>query len=270
MPPSAAAVDQVLTVLLESRLGKQPHESLENSLVIIRILLDSKCCTRCCLRYLGCTDFQVYALNERDLFEAFNNIKSEYSADQGLTYPNSVCTACLGSIQYAESFVEDVVEKLKKEDYKTDSVCITCTLPVSVLPRDHLLKVHVMNRLRDQNREDLFRVWKTEKDVRDPKDFFKYLFGLGLREKTGLSLDTDAAFKMNVVVGHEATAKEHMFLTELKEPLLNIRSIRQKVKKKKNYIFSTILSNYFFFNAESTCYSWRFKILYCRSFKTFR
>jgi tRNA pseudouridine synthase 10 len=33
---------------------------------------------------------------------------------------------------------------------------------------------------------------------------------------------------MTVVVGHEPSSKEHLFLTELKEPLLNVRTVRQK------------------------------------------
>jgi tRNA pseudouridine synthase 10 len=146
---------------------------------------------------------------------------------------NSVCTACLGSIQFADSFVDDVCEKLKKEDYKVDSCCLTCTLPVSILPRDHLLKVHAINTLLTQYADqeytqDLVRIWR-DMNVRDPKDFFKYLFGIKLKEKSGLHLDADASLRMTVVIGHEATCKEHLFLTRLKEPLLNVRTIRQKV-----------------------------------------
>ncbi|KAI9256115.1 hypothetical protein EDC94DRAFT_650501 [Helicostylum pulchrum] len=222
------ATDQVRTVLSESRLSRHTSESLKNCLIIIRILLESKCCARCCLRYLGCTDFRLYALDEPVLFEAYNTIYTELGSTEPLPPSTDICTACLGSIQYADTFVEDVCQQLAQQDYKTDSVCITCTLPVSILSRDHLLKVHVTNTLIKENHTDLVRVWEADKDVRDPKDFFKYLFGLGLRQKTGLSLDTDALFRMNVVVGHEPSSKEHMFLTALKEPLLNIRSIRQK------------------------------------------
>lgn len=233
------ATDQVQTVLSESRLGRHASESLQNSLIIIRILLESKCCARCCLRYLGCTDFRLYALDEPVLFEAYDTIYIELGSTEFLPPSTDICTACLGSIQYADTFVEDVCQQLAQQDYKTDSVCITCTLPVSILSRDHLLKVHVTNTLIKEGHTDLVRVWEADKDVRDPKDFFKYLFGMGLRQKTGLSLDTDALFRMNVVVGHEPSSKEHMFLTALKEPLLNIRSIRQKVhiyRKKKGKV----------------------------------
>lgn len=146
---------------------------------------------------------------------------------------NAVCSACLGSIQFADSYVDSVCEQLKKEDYKTDSCCLTCTLPVSILLRDHLLKVHVINTLTqafaDQEyTADLVRLYK-DVNVRDPKDFFKYLFGMKLKEKTGLHLDADGALVMTVVIRHEPTAKDHLFLAELKEPLLNMRTVRQKV-----------------------------------------
>ncbi|KAG2201278.1 hypothetical protein INT47_006781 [Mucor saturninus] len=224
----ATPLDQVRQALLDSRLSKDTQVSFGNSLSIIRILLDNGCCARCCLRYLGCTDFRLYALDETDLFTYFDTLYTEKGNMESLTPPNGICTACLGAIQYADSFVDDVCERLAKEDYKADSVCLTCTLPVSILSRDHLMKVHVLNTLAAQNEVDLVRIWGGDKDVRDPKDFFKYLFGLGLTKKTHLMLDSDAPLRMNVVVGHEPTSKEHLFLTELKEPLLNVRTMRQK------------------------------------------
>lgn len=225
-------IDQVRQALLESRLNKDAEVSFRNSLSIIRILLSNGCCARCCLRYLGCTDFRLYALDEATLFNAFDTLHADNGNMEPLTPPANVCTACLGSIQHADSFVDDVCEKLAKEDYKADSVCLTCTLPVSILPRDHLMKVHVLNTLAAENEDDLVRIWGGDKDVRDPKDFFKYLFGMGLKAKTGLILDIDAPLRMNVVVGHEPSSKEHLFLAALKEPLLNVRSIRQKVRQK--------------------------------------
>ncbi|CAO0792149.1 unnamed protein product [Mucor circinelloides] len=74
---------------------------------------------------------------------------------------------------------------------------------------------------------DLVKRYK-EVAVRDPKDFFKYLFGMKLKEKTGLHLDAEGALVMTVVISHEPTAKDHLFLAELKEPLLKMRTVRQK------------------------------------------
>lgn len=77
---------------------------------------------------------------------------------------------------------------------------------------------------------DLVKRYK-EVAVRDPKDFFKYLFGMKLKEKTGFHLDAEGALVMTVVISHEPTAKDHLFLAELKEPLLKMRTVRQKVSR---------------------------------------
>ncbi|GAN09896.1 pseudouridylate synthase 10 [Mucor ambiguus] len=228
----SSVVEQVHQCLLESRLNKDPHVSVKGGLTIVEILVAAKCCFRCCLRFVGCTNFRLYAFDENELHDAFNQLLYQ---DRQLNYnvdENAVCSACLGSIQYADSYVDNVCEQLKKEDYKTNSCCLTCTLPVSILLRDHLLKVHVMNTLvelyADQEyTSDLVRLYK-DVNVRDPKDFFKYLFGMKLKEKTGFHLDADGALLMTVVISHEPTAKDHLFLAELKEPLLKMRTVRQK------------------------------------------
>ncbi|KAL9551899.1 hypothetical protein MBANPS3_004036 [Mucor bainieri] len=228
----SSVVERVHQCLLDSKLNKDPQVSVKGALTIVEILVTAKCCFRCCLRFLGCTNFGLYAFEEAELRDAFNQLlyqdrQIKYNVDE-----NAVCSACLGSIQYADSYVDSVCEQLKKEDYKTDSCCLTCTLPVSILLRDHLLKVHVMSTLAEvyADREytsDLVRLYK-DVNVRDPKDFFKYLFGMKLKEKTGLHLDADGALVMTVVISHEPTAKDHLFLAELKEPLLKMRTVRQK------------------------------------------
>jgi len=86
---------------------------------------------------------------------------------------------------------------------------------------------------------DLVRLYK-DVNVRDPKDFFKYLFGMKLKEKTGLHLDADGALLMTVIISHEPTAKDHLFLAELKEPLLKMRTVRQKVRADKAVRFDMV------------------------------
>lgn len=168
------------------------------------------------------------------MHDAFNQLLQQDRQINFDVTDDTVCTACLGSIQFADSYVDDVCEQLKKEDYRTDSCCLTCTLPVSVLLRDHLLKVHTVNTLMEKYADqdytlDLVKTYK-DVNVRDPKDFFKYLFGMKLKDKTGLHLDAEGALLMNVVISHESTSKDHLFLAELKEPLLHMRTVRQKVK----------------------------------------
>lgn len=225
----SSVLDHVKSGLLDSRLDRDSVVSLHSSLKIMQILLANACCSRCCLRYIGCTDFRLYAYEEEELLKAYEALFKE--AELTWTHPtttDTICAACLGSIQFADSFVDDVCTRLAEEDYKVDSVCLTCTLPVSILPRDHLMKVHVKNVLNAEGHTTkLAQTW-SDLAVRDPKDFFKYLFGMKLKEKTGLLLDVDASLRMTVIIGHEPTSKEHMFLTELKEPLLNVRTVRQK------------------------------------------
>ncbi|EPB86482.1 hypothetical protein HMPREF1544_06750 [Mucor circinelloides 1006PhL] len=228
----SSIVERVHQCLRESRLSSDPIISAKVALTIVEILVSVKCCFRCCLRFLGCTNFSLYAYEETELHDAFNQLLYQ---DRQLNFSvdaDAVCSACLGSIQFADSYVNDVCEQLKKEDYKTDSCCLTCTLPVSILLRDHLLKVHIMNTLVEKYADqdyasDLVKRYK-EVAVRDPKDFFKYLFGMKLKEKTGLHLDAEGALVMTVVISHEPTAKDHLFLAELKEPLLKMRTVRQK------------------------------------------
>ncbi|CAO0792148.1 unnamed protein product [Mucor circinelloides] len=228
----SSIVERVHQCLRESRLSSDPIISAKGALTIVEILVSVKCCFRCCLRFLGCTNFSLYAYEETELHDAFNQLLYQ---DRQLNFSvdaDAVCSACLGSIQFADSYVNDVCEQLKKEDYKTDSCCLTCTLPVSILLRDHLLKVHIMNTLVEKYADqdyasDLVKRYK-EVAVRDPKDFFKYLFGMKLKEKTGLHLDAEGALVMTVVISHEPTAKDHLFLAELKEPLLKMRTVRQK------------------------------------------
>ncbi|KAL7309745.1 hypothetical protein PS15m_010590 [Mucor circinelloides] len=228
----SSIIERVHQCLRESRLSNDPSISAKGALTIVEILISVKCCFRCCLRFLGCTNFRLYAYEETELHDAFNQLLYQ---DRQLNFSvdaDAVCSACLGSIQFADSYVNDVCEQLKKEDYKTDSCCLTCTLPVSILLRDHLLKVHIMNTLVEKYADqdytsDLVKRYK-EVAVRDPKDFFKYLFGMKLKEKTGFHLDAEGALVMTVVISHEPTAKDHLFLAELKEPLLKMRTVRQK------------------------------------------
>lgn len=94
---------------------------------------------------------------------------------------------------------------------------LSCTLPVSMLSRDHLLALY----LRD--------VLKIKVVPREPKEPFKYLITRLLREKLGLDINTDGALKMTVVMAHEPTATEHMFLTQAKNPVLKVRKKQRKV-----------------------------------------
>lgn len=57
-------VERVHHFLLESRLNKDQALTVKSALTIVEILVSAKCCFRCCLRFLGCTNFGLYALEE--------------------------------------------------------------------------------------------------------------------------------------------------------------------------------------------------------------
>lgn len=57
-------VERVHHSLLESRLNKDQTLAVKSALTIVEILVSAKCCFRCCLRFLGCTNFGLYALEE--------------------------------------------------------------------------------------------------------------------------------------------------------------------------------------------------------------
>ncbi|KAI8638371.1 hypothetical protein BD408DRAFT_373500 [Parasitella parasitica] len=227
-----SVVQQLHQFLLGSHLNNDRALAVKSALTIVEILVAAKCCFRCCLRFLACANFSLYALQEAELHDAFNQLLYQDRQVHFDVADGAVCTACLGSVQCADAYVDKVCKELNKEDYKTDSCCLTCTLPVGMLLREHLLKIHISNTLvekyADENyTSDLVRLYKNT-TPRDAKDCFKYLFGLKLQEKTGFDLDAEGALLMTVVLGHEATSKDHLFLTELSKPLLNLRTVRQK------------------------------------------
>ncbi|KAI8990896.1 hypothetical protein BDF20DRAFT_841383 [Mycotypha africana] len=227
------ASEQLLHFLQNNFLSQSQDQNIQASLAIVDILVSAKCCFRCCLRFLGCTTFQLYTFDHNVLQSALNDISLKNSVQKRYDISTDlICTACLGSIQLAETYVDEVYEKLKEQNYKVDSCSLNCTLPISILTRDHLLKAHIVNTLQEQHKDqpftaDVLRALE-DTNVRDPKDFFKYLFGLKLKERTGLELDTDGPLRMTVVIDHKPTSKDHLFMTKLKEPLLKIRTIRQK------------------------------------------
>lgn len=135
----------------------------------------------------------------------------------------------MGALQRAEydEYLDPVCQRLSQENYEAKSVNLTCTIPVCMMHRDHLLKLHVCDLLP----EDARAQWK-DHAVRDPKDPFKAIWGEKLAERTGLTIDPSAPLRMTVVLEHEATASEHLFLTQTKSPVLKIRKVKRHVSQK--------------------------------------
>ncbi|KAI8369818.1 hypothetical protein EDC96DRAFT_478627 [Choanephora cucurbitarum] len=226
----ATIVEQVQGFFHNCRLNSDRELAFQSALDLVEILISSFCCSRCCFRYLGCSDFSLYLIDEAETHSAICSILETERQKTFEFDDKRTCSACVGSVQFAESFADPVAARIREEDYQVDSSALFCTLPISVLHRDHFLKLHAVNTLLADPKEytaDLIRLWK-EMIPRDPKDFFRYVLASKLKEKINFVLDADSPLRMTVVIAHEPSSKEHMFLTQLKRPLLNVRTIRHK------------------------------------------
>lgn len=87
-----------------------------------------------------------------------------------------------------------------------------------MLSRDHLLALYLRDTL------------KIKVAPREPKEPFKHLISKLLRNKLGLNINTEGSLRMTVVMAHEPTATEHMFLTQAKNPVLKVRKKQRKVR----------------------------------------
>lgn len=129
------------------------------------------------------------------------------------------CAACVGSLQIVDSqtFLDQVSDKVSEQNYDAQVAQLNCTLPVSTLHRDRLLSLHISDTLS-----------RTAASPRDPKEIFRYILGKRMQKQMNLRIDNKGPLRITVVVQHEPTATEHMFLTQVKDPVLKIR---KKVKK---------------------------------------
>ncbi|KAG0190863.1 putative tRNA pseudouridine synthase Pus10 [Apophysomyces sp. BC1034] len=161
----------------------------------------------------------LYRATENELDEAFRALDKD-----AIDVPAGPCTACVGALQHADAaaFLDPVCERLAQEKYESSYVNLTCTIPVCMMHRDHLLSMYICDQLPEEAKAQ----WK-DHAVRDPKDPFKAIWGEKLIERTGLKIDASAPLRMTVVLEHSATASEHLFLTQTKTPVLKIRKVKK-------------------------------------------
>ncbi|KAI8384756.1 uncharacterized protein BYT42DRAFT_592845 [Radiomyces spectabilis] len=132
------------------------------------------------------------------------------------------CLRFIGSITMedytaSEQWIDRVCEELEKHSYKATAINMNAELPVSNMHRDHLLWIHVGDQLALEHH-----------DIRDLKNPFRHILGKCLTSRTGLSMDPEAPLRMNIIIQHEPSASEHLFLTQAQNPVLKIRKVRQK------------------------------------------
>ncbi|KAF9322331.1 putative tRNA pseudouridine synthase Pus10, partial [Podila horticola] len=188
------------------------------------VFFSMSCCGRCMLRFLGYRDYEVYELSSTEIKEILSTRRTDTTTVEGANAgsedsPEPVCIACVGAVQYAESFVDEVVDRINKEAYVIKTFNMNVTLPTSTLVRNHSISIYWKNKL-GSNPQDLV----------DIKEIFKLLISWQVERRTGLTLDFSSELRMQVAVCHEETKEDHVFLTKLKESGLVIKTKRENRK----------------------------------------
>jgi tRNA pseudouridine synthase 10 len=143
-----------------------------------------------------------------------------------------VCTACLGTLQYADDdalTIQPIITRLESTPYETSNFALTLTLPVSLLHRGRLLGLYIQDQL-EHHHKNTTHLW-TPAMVRDPKDPIRMLLIQRLAQSSGLLGDLESPFHINLCLGHPPTETEHLFLTKMKDPILQLRQVRKRVSK---------------------------------------
>ncbi|KAG1447634.1 hypothetical protein G6F56_009197 [Rhizopus delemar] len=142
-----------------------------------------------------------------------------------LVKSDGICIACIGSLQYAEEYAQRIFESLVAETFQVNSISLSCTLPVSTMIRNHLIRIHLEEKGYGYAKMD------EEGFIKEPKNIFKNFLGDYIEKNSDFVVNNDAGFRMTVVLDHEASSQEHMILARLEKPLLNIRTVRQKRRR---------------------------------------
>ncbi|KAG2224080.1 hypothetical protein INT45_004961 [Circinella minor] len=214
-------VETIKQCIINAAIGNDSDKYFDTGLSAIRILLETQCCYRCCLRFLNAHDLNLFTLSEQELNSLFSQLLEQKKDDANTTKKDFVCTACVGALQYAETFIDDIGKRLEEENYQTKNINLTCTLPIGLLSRDRLLQFYL---------SDMLKMDKLIDSPRDPKEPFKFIIAGQIKDKFGVELWNNGPLRMTVVTEHEPTAQEHMFLTQVENPVLKVRTKRRKGK----------------------------------------
>ncbi|KAF9150030.1 putative tRNA pseudouridine synthase Pus10 [Linnemannia schmuckeri] len=186
------------------------------------------------LRFLGVRDFEIYELSSKEIKEilakyrqtttstvtAAGGEKTEVVMDQDVKEEKeTICTACVGTVQYAGAFVKEIVDRMQKEAYVTKTFNMNVTLPTSTLIRNHAMAIYWNQKLSSYPTAQV-----------DIKEIFKLLISWPIERQTGLTLDFGSELRMQVAVKHEETKDDHVFLSKMKESGLIIKTKRENRK----------------------------------------
>lgn len=188
-----------LKVRLEEALNGGLKEITKNP-GCIDVLFGVDCCGRCMLRFLGVRDFEIYELSSKEIKEILTSYRqaptAATAAAEGETSIESrmgqdakeekeekeekevICSACVGTVQFAEAFVQEIVERMQKEAYVTKTFNMNVTLPTSTLIRNHAMAIYWNQKLSSYPTAQV-----------DIKEIFKLLISWPIERQTGLTLD---------------------------------------------------------------------------------
>jgi hypothetical protein len=184
---------------------------------------------RCALRSETTIRYRLFLI----LCQLQELIEALATFDPCATYEplEGLCAACVGVLQQAHTsqVIDAVVDRLTIEDYQTKSYTFYVTLPVSLLPRNHSLALHVYRQLKDQGLDDESATAVRNEQV-DAKEPVRAVVGQQLLSRKEMQQSTEAGLKMTLVFSHPETVGDHVFLTTVSNPIVKMIKQRKKVK----------------------------------------
>ncbi|XP_057188503.1 putative tRNA pseudouridine synthase Pus10 isoform X2 [Triplophysa rosa] len=202
---------------------------------IIRKLLAAGCCARCVLRFccMGTSSSykQAYEGIHKELLTFIGEENSQQSHDaSGHTDdpPNKrmkmedaistdtseepktdldICPVCLGVLQdfCDQTFVKQVSDAVKKEQYVFESLVLTVSLPAQLSVRESCW-LHVKQEVRDKS------MCLGKDDVIQVKDAFKWAIQGKIGKELGAAVLANSQFEVGVGFAHPQTEEDCHFL----------------------------------------------------------
>ncbi|ORX48487.1 hypothetical protein DM01DRAFT_1409781 [Hesseltinella vesiculosa] len=215
--------DKLNKFVLDQKICDSDQDN--NSLFIAAIngLQQGACCSRCILRFMGCTDFSLYGPSNKILEQAFD---SAFPPTSKIQVP--LCSVCLGTLQFAEQdeIIGPIVNVFEKKPYDTRSYCLSFTPPISVMTRERLMYFHLQQWLQTHVPE-LAQKWEDIITI-DSKEPMRYLVSQQFTALSDRVFEPSSPLRITVVLEHAPSSDEHLFLTSTKKQLLVVRKVRKK------------------------------------------
>ncbi|KAF9942347.1 putative tRNA pseudouridine synthase Pus10 [Mortierella alpina] len=123
----------------------------------------------------GVRHYELYELTSKEIKDT---LVANCTVPPTQPDPELTCVACVGVVQHAEDFVDEIVDRFQKEGYVTKTFNMNVTLPTSTLIRNHALQIFWHQKLST-----------LPEAVVDIKEVFKLLISKPVERGTGLTLD---------------------------------------------------------------------------------